>query len=218
MPQRIITANPLISSHGVDCSCYTKSMDWNAQLARLLVARVMCGCWILISASLLSACSFMDPQSQHIAFVPHDDLSTLPDGTYGVQQGLPMDDYLPDQEKKEKVKLGLSQAEARALGCTVGDRFDGGAALAYNFKDEQSRLALHLGIDGPSFSDPGNFEVNKVMIRYTYQFQKPSKTQKARCLYPSGFQGVLGSTYNEFFVRKNYPIWRELRDMGINLK
>ncbi len=193
-------------------------MDWNAQTARLLVARVMCGCWILISASLLSACSFMDPQSRHIDFAPYDNLSSLPDGTLGVQQSLPMDDFLPPNEKKERIKLGLSQAEARALGCSIGNRFDRGAALAYNFKDEQSRLALHMGIDGPSLSNPSNFEVNKVMVRFTYQFQKPSKTQKDKCLYPSGFQGVLGSAYNEFFVRENYPIWKELRDMGINLK
>ncbi|HOO51040.1 MAG TPA: hypothetical protein PLK94_07120 [Alphaproteobacteria bacterium] len=139
-----------------------------------------------------------------------------------VERGRSLDDFYPENselnKKKNIIKLGLSKNESKALGCDIGDRFDSGAALAYNFTNQKSRLSLHLSVDGPSFSDPGNFEFNSVLVRFTHKFQKPSKGEANNCLFPSQFQGLLGSTYNEIFIRDNYTILDELKDKGLNLK
>ena len=144
-------------------------------------------------------------------------------GTDEVQQGRPIEEFYPEAISERKkaskmIRLGLGRSEALALGCGLGDRFDNSAALAYNFDDHQSRLSLHMSVDGPSIGNPTNFEMNSVLVRFTYKFQKPSKTEEARCLYPSRVQGLLGSTYNEFFVRTNYTILDELKDRGLDLK
>lgn len=118
----------------------------------------------------------------------------------------------------QKKKLGLSREESQALGCDLGDRFDRKALLAYNFSDQQSRLALHMNVEGPSFSDPGHFQLNSFAIRFTHKFQKPAQRQKNLCLFPSGFQGLLGSSYHEFFIRNNYTVMDELKDMGLDLR
>lgn len=117
-----------------------------------------------------------------------------------------------------KEKLGLSREDSQALGCDIGDRFDRKALLAYNFSDQQSRLALHMNVEGPSFSDPGHFQLNSFAIRFTHKFQKPAQRQKNLCLFPSGFQGLLGSSYHEFFIRNNYTVVDQLKDMGLDLK
>ena len=201
-------------------------MDWNAQGFDAHRWRVLCGYTILtVMPILLSGCSLGWVPQQNMTSSPgfSTSLSETSDGvtddfTPGVSKGLPMENFLPEREKQEKIRLGLTAAESKALGCSIRDRFDRGAALAYNFKDEQTRLALHLNIEGPSFSDPGRLEVHKVMIRFTHKFQKPSKTEKKKCLYPSGFQGLAGSIYNEFFLRENYTIWHELRDKGLDFR
>lgn len=180
-------------------------------------------------APLLSACSLLDPQSEHYLSSPHASYSSLPapmSPMSSVEHGLPMEDFYPEAEKKllikeqvrERIQLGLTSAQSHALGCSIRDRFDRSAAVAYNFKDEQTRVALHLDIEGPSLSNPSRLELNKVMFRFTHHFQKPAASQKAKCLYPSGFQGLIGSAYNEFVARDNYTIWHELRDRGINLR
>jgi hypothetical protein len=141
---------------------------------------------------------------------------------HAVEQGQNIEDFYPenslDNKKKNTIRLGLSRDESKALGCDLGDRFDRGAALAYNFDNQKSRVSLHLSVDGPSFSDPSNLELNSVLLRFTHKFQKPSKSQIKKCQFPSKVQGLFGSLYNEFFVRDNYTILDELKDRGLNLK
>ncbi len=144
-------------------------------------------------------------------------------GSDEVQQGRPIEEFYPETISERKkaskmIRLGMGRDEALALGCGMGDRFDNSAALAYNFDDRQSRLSLHMSVDGPSISNPANLEMNSVLLRFTYKLQKPSRSEEARCLYPSHVQGLIGSTYNEFFVRTNYTILDELKDRGLDLK
>lgn len=94
-------------------------------------------------------------------------------------------------------------------GCSLRDRFDRDGALAYNFSDGQSRLSLHMDMGNVGF---GGVEVDKVMIKFRYKFQDGVSSRKERCRYPSGFQGLIGSGYNEFFLRKNDTVWDALRD------
>lgn len=134
----------------------------------------------------------------------------------GVQQGLSVPDYDP-KYKEENVQLGLSEDQSRALGCNIGDRFDRGATLAYNFDDNQTRLALNLRLSGPKLSDPSRLEVNSVMLRYTHKFSKPPLSKREKCRFQSSFQGLVGSAYNELFIRNTYTVWKELRNK-LNLK
>lgn len=172
----------------------------------------------------LAGCSFdfssdYPPRASRISPLSKDFTSVVA----GVEQGRPIEELYPeaqddDNPVKKAVRLGLSRDESKALGCSMGDRFDRGAALAYNFSDKQSRVALHLSLSGPSFSDPGRLEVDSVMVRFTHKFQKPSRAQEKKCLFPSQVQGVIGSVYNEFFVRDTYTILDELKDRGLDLK
>lgn len=180
---------------------------------------------LLLSCLGLSACSI--GQETHLSSTEHLSSSEIrlaqSPAISLVEQGRQVEEFYPENQpeakkRKTTIKLGLNRDAAKALGCDMGDRFDRGAALAYNFDNHQTRLSLHLSVDGPSLSNPGNLELNTAMIRFTHKFQKPSKTEEAKCLYPSKVQGLLGSAYNELFVRENYTILDELKDRGLNLK
>jgi hypothetical protein len=122
----------------------------------------------------------------------------------------PMQDLDLATERDERhLALGLDTPEPPVpAGCSIKDRFDRKAAVAYNFDDRKSRLALHLDMGDTGF---GGIEVDKVMVKYTYKFQDIPH-RKDKCKYPSGFQGWAGSIYNEFFVRQNDTVWDQLRE------
>ena len=101
-------------------------------------------------------------------------------------------------------------------GCSIKDRFDRKASIAYNFSDDQSRIAFNAKIKGPSFSDPGRLEFRGLELRFTYKLQKDRKSKKQHCLYNSPVQGVIGSLYNEFSARESDTIVQELRAKGLD--
>lgn len=184
-------------------------MDIKTRYLARRAYRVALRCWILLTACLISGCSYAPPSTR--TPIERLDFNTPLAMTSGsVSQGLPYDD---DTTKSgvNQAKLGLSEDAAKNLGCNIGDRFDRGAALAYNFDDRQSRLALHLSVNGPSLSDPGRMELNSLMMRYTHKFSKPPQSKKEKCRFESNFQGVIGSLYNELFIRNNYTVWKEIR-------
>lgn len=94
--------------------------------------------------------------------------------------------------------------------CSMGDRFDRDMTLAYDFEDGQTRLGLD--VDGLSID---SMEVSQVTIEFRYRFE-PVKARKERCRYASPVQGLVGSVYNELFVRDRQTIWSELEDRGID--
>lgn len=182
---------------------------------------------LLLSAAVTSGCTIGGETGNPYWVTGHQNSLSLRNmdttGSDEVQQGRPIEEFYPEAVTERKksskmIRLGMGRDEALALGCGMGDRFDSSAALAYNFDDQQSRISLHMSLDGPSLSNPANLEMNSVLVRFTYKFQKPSKMEDARCLYPSHVQGLIGSTYNEFFVRTNYTILDELKDRGLDLK
>lgn len=125
----------------------------------------------------------------------------------------PLQDNSPALASRERIDASHGfgpQAAAVPKGCGIKDRFDRAAAVAYNFDDNQSRLALHMTVDGFGL---GGAEIEKAMVKFHYKFQ-PIKNRKERCRYPSGFQGLVGSSYNEFFLRENNTVMQELRDMN----
>lgn len=120
----------------------------------------------------------------------------------------PMQDLNLAQQHDRDVGERPALAAAMPAGCSISDRFDRKGVLAWNFSDNQSRLSLNMKIDGIGFTGA---EVEQVMLKFTYKFQ-PLKNRKERCRYPSGFQGLIGSGYNEFFLRQRDTVWDELRD------
>lgn len=163
----------------------------------------------VLASGLLTGCS-KEPRSFRTP-IERLDFASAASSTTGVQQGLRLQDYDP-QTAERLEQLGLSEDQSKALGCKIGDRFDRTTTLAYNFKDNQSQLALKLSVEGPRFSDPGRLEFNSAIIRYTHKFSKPLAGRKERCRFQSSFQGLLGSAYNELFVRNTYTVWKELRN------
>ena len=172
--------------------------------------RVALGLWMcLLGPCLVTGCA-KEPQSFRTP-IERLDFSSPASSTGGVQQGLRPLDYDPKTVERQE-QLGLSEDQSRALGCKIGDRFDRKATLAYNFEDNQTQLALNLSIDGPQLDDPGNFHVNSVYVRYSHKFSKPPAGRREKCRFQSSFQGLVGSAYNEFFVRNTYTVWKELRN------
>lgn len=171
--------------------------------------QVALGLWLLVIAFFLNGCSQTTHESN--TTIGRFDFGSSLSERRDVQQGLSVDNSVAFRERNNTTKLGLSEDESKALGCDLQDRFDHGATLAYNFDDHQSRLALHLNLEGPSLSNPSQIQVNSVMLRFTHHFQKPTDNKKEKCRLPSNFQGILGSGYNELFLRNNFTIWKDLR-------
>ncbi len=161
-------------------------------------------------ASGLSGCA-SNSQTQRTPIERLNFNNSSPANAGGVQQGLTVADYDP-KSLENPAKLGLSEDQSKALGCNLGDRFDRGATLAYNFDDNQTRVALHLSLDGPKLSDPSRLGLNSVLLRYTHKFSKPPVSKREKCRFQSSFQGLIGSAYNEFFIRNSFTVWKELRN------
>ena len=98
--------------------------------------------------------------------------------------------------------------------CSLKDRFDRKETFAYEFAGGQSRLGLDIDIDGLSLGNPAP-EFEGVKLQFRYKFQKPGRREKRHCRYESGFQGLVGSAYNELMLREDYTIWREMDDRGL---
>lgn len=99
-------------------------------------------------------------------------------------------------------KATLSARSQNAARCSIKDRFDRDEVLAYTWGDNR----LGMDVDGLSFS---NFEMEQVKLQYSLKLQ-PYKSRKERCRYPSQWQGLVGTGYNEMFVRETDTVWQEL--------
>ena len=115
-------------------------------------------------------------------------------------------------DTEQRQRAGFSPEEpSLPVNCSLGDRFDREALVAYNFSDGQSRLSLNMKTDDIGL---GGVEVEQVMLRFKYKLQ-PIPHRKYACKYPSGFQGLIGSGYNEFVRRERNTVWQELRDNSL---
>jgi hypothetical protein len=179
--------------------------------------------WLLITGCCLTACSgnFFEDDGQRAnapSFFGHElRLSAgerLLENENDVYRPLQGNENDPALRNTAPMLTGSGEPTAAAeenfapeppvpSGCSLKDRFDRDAVLAYNFDDNQSRLSLHMATDGAS--------VERVGLRFTYKFQS-YKTRKERCRYQSHFQGLGGSIYNEFFLRQHNTVWDNIRD------
>ncbi len=178
--------------------------------------------WPVVLLLFLSACAdatfeqkFDHPRNRAYApffFINNDPptagdrLLAEEDSVYRPMAGL---NLAEEADQQEAQSAGLVPGMRLPVGCSFRDRFDRDGALAYNFSDRQTRLSLHMDMGNVGF---GGVEVDKVMVKFRYKFQDGESSRKERCRYPSGFQGLIGSGYNEFFLRQNDTVWDALRD------
>lgn len=102
--------------------------------------------------------------------------------------------------ERERVALSANAAEP---DCSIGDRFDRGQVLAY----EWDRSRLGLDVDGINMDSDGE---QAVRVSYTLRLQ-PEKTEDQRCRYPSAWQGLAGSAYNELVKRDQNTVWDQIK-------
>lgn len=179
-------------------------------------------CVLTTALFLVSGCA---TDSRHHALAPPPPAFNPADAALAMTRPAQMNDMTPASMEGLAAapfadSTTLSDAEiSAALGarrkafvsdCSIGDRFDRDTTLAYNFKDGQSRLGLD--IDGLSYD---SLEIEAVKLEFRYRFSS-GKTKKEKCRYESGFQGLVGSSYNEFVRREHNTIWNDIEDRGLN--
>jgi hypothetical protein len=165
----------------------------------------------LFATMALAGCSFTSGSSPLAPRPPQMDLSSLPREPITMVQ---LDSAAhnkalagPEEAAKiEKIALGYTPS---AKGCSVKSRFDREALMAYEWGDG-GRQRLALDVDGIGFDQ---FDLEQVRLEYKIRLSA-EPTKKQRCRYASSWQGMLGSGYNEMFVREGGDtIWNELGDL-----
>lgn len=94
------------------------------------------------------------------------------------------------------------KTEQSSKKCSVKDRIDRDDLIAYQW----GRNRLGLDVDGINMRST---ELEGFKLQYTLRLQ-PHKTRKEKCRYESGWQGMIGSGYNEMFLRQEDTIWMQL--------
>lgn len=103
----------------------------------------------------------------------------------------------------DKTALRTSEEEKK---CSIKDRFDRKSLLAYQWG--QNRVGLN--IKGISMTEQN---INAVKLEYKLRLS-PEKTRKEKCRYESGWQGLIGSGYNEMFLRQDNTVWHQLDEIA----
>jgi len=85
-----------------------------------------------------------------------------------------------------------SAREEKPKNCSIKDRIDRDALIAYEWK----RNRLSMDVDGVGGGDMGMIMTYKIRLQ-------PEKTKKQKCRYNSSWQGMIGSGYNELMVRED---------------
>ncbi|MGH1456995.1 MAG: hypothetical protein ACRBDI_09460 [Alphaproteobacteria bacterium] len=110
---------------------------------------------------------------------------------------------LGDGDSSVSEALGLKKVEKTEYKCRLKDRFDRKAVIAY----EWDRSRLSMDVDGINMSGDGEYGAR---LEYKLRFQ-PEKRPKELCRYASSWQGMIGSGYNEFFVREDGRVLEEIK-------
>lgn len=112
---------------------------------------------------------------------------------------------MPMQESLSVGERAALKAEDSGKKCRIQDRIDRKAVIAYQWDDSR----LSLDVDGLNMSST---EIEAVKLEYKMRLQ-PYKTRKEKCRYESGWQGIVGSSYNEMFLRKENTIWNQMDEL-----
>jgi hypothetical protein len=99
-------------------------------------------------------------------------------------------------------QTALRETTVEGKKCSIKDRFDRDAVVAYQWG--QNRLSLRAR--GINLSGEG---LDQVKLEYRLRLQ-PHKSRKEKCRYDSNWQGIIGSGYNEMFVREKDTVWDKI--------
>lgn len=94
------------------------------------------------------------------------------------------------------------KTEQSSKKCSIKDRIDRGDLIAYQW----GRNRLGLDVDGINMRST---DLEGFKLQYTLRLQS-HKTRKEKCRYESGWQGMIGTGYNEMFVREQDTIWMQI--------
>lgn len=152
--------------------------------------------------------SSLSKQPSHVPYQPHYFSAPMQTDLLSIDNA-PITDNILDKNVQGNAVSLPSNASAGVFvspnKCSLNDRFDRKAVVAY----EWGRSRLSLDVDGVNF---GGGDERAVHLQYKIRLQ-PEKTKKQRCRYSSSWQGLVGSGYNELFVRKEDTVWAEIRDV-----
>ncbi len=116
-----------------------------------------------------------------------------------------------DNDLSNMGALALSPDSKKANNkCRIKDRFDRKAVLAY----EWGYKRIALDIDGVNLNGSSN---KGIKLEYKMNLQR-KKNKMQKCRYKSKWQGLLGSGYNEVFVREKDTMWEELGNIKNKVK
>ncbi len=107
----------------------------------------------------------------------------------------------------EVILANNDRKKTKRKNCNIMDRFDRKMLLA--FEKDNGNIRYGFDIDGISYK---SVKIENIMFTYRKKLN-PSKTRKTSCRFNSGFQGLVGSAYNEIFLRKDDTIWKDLKDI-----
>lgn len=159
------------------------------------------GCLLIMLTA--SACTTSAEHHSHPLAAPpsFDAAYTVPDTHYNMNIVPVRSDVLAALDSDPNVPSGFNDtpvnvSAAEGANCNIQDRFDRNALIAYEWgQNTQNRLGLD--VDGIGW---GGGEIEQVKLQYTFRLQ-PERPKKMGCRYTSGWQGMVGSGYNEMFMR-----------------
>jgi hypothetical protein len=114
------------------------------------------------------------------------------------------------ENRTDAKALSLSKKPQKPVRCRLKDRFDRKAVLAYRW----GRNRLALDVDGVNIAST---DIEGVKLEYKLRMH-PEKSWREKCLYASGWQGLIGSGYNELIARENDTVYKELRKIRIDVQ
>ncbi len=166
---------------------------------------------ILLFALLLSGCARGDA-----SYTPSSDYSGyFADSHVHVPMGIGASPgWSGSAASASSYKPAPALAQGGGDGCSFSGRFDNRSALSYNFDDNRSQLGFNMSVNDHG---SGMVNVSRAVIVFRYKFdQVKSPPREEKCRYASHWQGLVGSSYNELFLREHNTLWGEVRDHGLD--
>jgi hypothetical protein len=167
---------------------------------------------ILLLALLLSGCARGDA-----AYSPSSDYGGyFVDSHVHVPMAAEFSAGWPGSAAASSSYRTTAQALAQDGGdrCSFAGRFDSHSALAYNFDDNRSQIGFNMSVNDHG---AGLVNVSRAAVVFRYKFDQVKSPPRAeKCRYASHWQGLVGSSYNELFLRDHNTLWGEVRDRGLD--
>lgn len=141
--------------------------------------------------------NFGPPVPAMMAFANSSGVMSPAVGIYG--SGLESEESWPSVDGEKNTLKSAPKEKA----CSIRDRFDRDALVAYQW----GRNRIALDIDGLNWQSR---QLEEIKLEYKLRLQD-YKTRKEKCRYESGWQGMIGSGYNELFLRDKDTVYDQIK-------